>query len=142
MRQFRHHVIKAGLEALYLTGAHYALQPFLGGVGAIFMLHHVRPRRSNSFQPNHHLEITPEFLRKTLAHVRDRGIDIVSLDEMRLRLKDRNFDRRFACFTCDDGYRDNRDFALPVMRKFDAPAAVYVASDFAEGTGRLWWGAQ
>src|SRR6185369_4151921 len=47
--------------------------------------------------------------------------------------------RRFACFTFDDGYRDNRDFALPVMREFDAPFTVYVASDFAEGTGRLWW---
>ena len=51
----------------------------------------------------------------------------------------RDFSRRFACFTFDDGYRDNRDFALPVMREFDAPFTVYVASDFAQGTGRLWW---
>src|SRR3981189_57515 len=51
----------------------------------------------------------------------------------------RDFSRRFACFTFDDGYRDNRDFALPVMREFDAPSTVYVASDFAQGSGRLWW---
>src|SRR5258708_29104242 len=38
-----------------------------------------------------------------------------------------------------DGYRDNRDFALPVMREFEAPCTVYVASDFAQGTGRVWW---
>jgi peptidoglycan/xylan/chitin deacetylase (PgdA/CDA1 family) len=25
------------------------------------------------------------------------------------------------------------------MREYDAPLTVYVASDFAEGTGRLWW---
>jgi peptidoglycan/xylan/chitin deacetylase (PgdA/CDA1 family) len=25
------------------------------------------------------------------------------------------------------------------MREFDAPFTVYVASDFAEGSGRLWW---
>ena len=25
------------------------------------------------------------------------------------------------------------------MREFEAPFTVYVASDFAEGTGRLWW---
>ena len=61
------------------------------------------------------------------------------MDEVHQRLIDRNFSRRFACFTFDDGYRDNRDFALPVMREFDAPLTVYVASDFAEGTGRLWW---
>jgi len=29
--------------------------------------------------------------------------------------------------------------ALPILREFDAPATVYVASDFAAGRGRLWW---
>jgi len=139
MKPFRHQVIRAGLGALYFSGAHYALQPVFGGVGAIFMLHHVRPRRSNPFRPNRHLEVAPDFLRQTLAHVRSRGIDIITLDEMHQRLTERNFTKRFACFTCDDGYRDNRDFALPVMREFDAPLTVYVASDFAEGHGRLWW---
>ncbi len=66
-------------------------------------------------------------------------VDIVTLDEMHRRMRERDFARRFACFTFDDGYRDNRDFALPVMREFDAPFTVYVASDFASGTGRIWW---
>src|ERR1700712_4724391 len=139
MKQFRNNVIRAGLEALYFTGAHHLLRPVFAGVGGIFMLHHVRPRRDRAFQPNHHLEITPEFLRAMLAHLRARNIDIVTIDEMHQRLVQRDFSRRFACFTFDDGYRDNRDFALPVMREFDAPLTVYVASDFAEGSGRLWW---
>jgi peptidoglycan/xylan/chitin deacetylase (PgdA/CDA1 family) len=75
----------------------------------------------------------------TLAHVRSRGIDIVTAGEMHRRLSERDFSRRFACFTFDDGYRDNRDFALPVMREYDAPLTIYVASDFADGAGRLWW---
>jgi peptidoglycan/xylan/chitin deacetylase (PgdA/CDA1 family) len=139
MKQFRNAVIRAGLEALYFSGAHVLLRPILSGVGAVFTLHHVRPFRQTEFQPNHHLEVTPEFLRATLSHLRARGIDIISLDEMHQRLIERNFARRFACFTFDDGYRDIRDFALPVMREFDAPFTVFVASDFAEGTGRLWW---
>jgi peptidoglycan/xylan/chitin deacetylase (PgdA/CDA1 family) len=139
MKQLRNNVIRAGLEALYFTGAHYLLRPIFAGVGGIFMLHHVRPRRDSEFQPNHHLEITPEFLHATLSHLRAHDIDIVPIDEMYQRLKQRDFSRRLACFTFDDGYRDNRDFALPVMREFDAPFTVYVASDFAQGTGRLWW---
>jgi peptidoglycan/xylan/chitin deacetylase (PgdA/CDA1 family) len=139
MKQFRNNVIRAGLGALYFTGAHYLLRPIFSGVGAIFMLHHVRPRRDAEFQPNHHLEVAPEFLRAMLAHLRSRGIDIITMDEVHQRLIERNFSRRFACFTLDDGYRDNRDFALPVMREFDAPCTVYVASDFADGSGRLWW---
>src|ERR1700733_1101215 len=139
MKQFRNNVIRAGLEALYFTGAHHLLRPVFAGVGGIFMLHHVRPRRDSAFQPNHHLEITPDFLRATLAHLRASGIEIVTVDEMYQRLMQRDFSRRFACFTFDDGYRDNRDFALPVMREFNAPFTVHVASDFAEGIGRLWW---
>jgi peptidoglycan/xylan/chitin deacetylase (PgdA/CDA1 family) len=139
MKQFRNNVIRAGLGALYFTGAHYLLRPIFSGVGAIFMLHHVRPRRDAEFQPNHHLEVAPEFLRAMLAHLRSRGIDIITMDEVHQRLVERNFSRRFACFTLDDGYRDNRDFALPLMREFDAPLTVFVASDFAEGTGKLWW---
>jgi peptidoglycan/xylan/chitin deacetylase (PgdA/CDA1 family) len=139
MKQFRHNVIRAGLEALYLTRAHHLLRPVFGGVGAIFMLHQVRPRRDAEFQPNHHLEITPDFLRATLSYLRGQNIDIVTLDEMHRRLVQRDFARRFACLTLDDGYRDNRDYALPVLREFDAPATVFVTSDFAEGDGRMWW---
>ena len=139
MKQFRSTVIRAGLGALYFSGAHYLLRPIFSGVGAIFMLHHVRPPRDGGFQPNRHLEGTPEFLRTMLAHLHAHGIDVVTPDEVHQRLVERNFSRRFACFTFDDGYRDNREFALPVMREFDAPFTVYVASDFAEGRGPLWW---
>src|ERR1700761_6826910 len=119
MKQFRNNVIRAG-------------------VGTVFMLHHVRPRRDAGFQPNRHLEVAPEFLRAMLSHLRSRDIDIVTMDEVHQRLAERRFSRRFACFTLDDGYRDNRDFALPVMREFDAPAIVYVTRDFTEGSGRVW----
>src|SRR3954471_19998138 len=139
MKQIRNTIIRAGLDALYFSGAHRVLRPFFGGVGTIFMLHNVRPAHAGLFQPNRHLEITPDFLRATLAYLRATDVDIVTPDEMHRRLVERDFSRRFACFTCDDGYRDNRDHALPAMRDFDAPFTVYVTSDFASGTGRLWW---
>ena len=139
MKQIRNTIIRAGLDALYFSGAHRVLRPFFGGVGTIFMLHNVRPAHAGLFQPNRHLEITPDFLRATLAYLRATDVDIVTSDEMRRRLAEQDFSRRFACFTCDDGYRDNRDHMLPAMRDFDAPFSVFVTSDFASGTGRLWW---
>jgi peptidoglycan/xylan/chitin deacetylase (PgdA/CDA1 family) len=139
MNQFRDDLIDAGLAALYYTGTHHLLRPIFGGVGAIFTMHHVRPPNRSEFRPNRHLEITPNFLRSMLLHLRSHGIDIITLDEMHRRLREGDFSRRFACFTFDDGYRDNRDFALPVMREFHAPFTVYAVSDFAEGIGKLWW---
>ena len=76
MKQFRNNVIRAGLEALYFTGAHHLMRPLFAGVGAIFMLHHVRPRGDAGFQPNYRLEVTPEFLRMMLTHLRSHEIDI------------------------------------------------------------------
>jgi peptidoglycan/xylan/chitin deacetylase (PgdA/CDA1 family) len=139
MKRLRSTVIRTGLEAFYLTGAYRLMRPFFAGVGAIFMLHHVRPRSDSAFQPNHHLEVDPSFLRATLAYLRACDVDIITIDELYRRLAARDFSRRFACFTFDDGYRDNRDHALPVLREFDAPCTVYAVSDFAAGTGRLWW---
>jgi peptidoglycan/xylan/chitin deacetylase (PgdA/CDA1 family) len=139
MKRFRQTFIRAGLDALYFSGAHLWLRPMFSGLGAIFTLHHVRPRRDAGFQPNGHLEVTPEFLREMLAHLRTNDIEIIAIDELHRRLIQRDFARRFACFTFDDGYRDNRDFALPVMREFGAPFTIFVTADFAEGLGRLWW---
>ena len=139
MSSAKHALIRAGFGALHGTGLYKMMQPRYQGVGALYVLHHVRPPSADGFQPNLHLEITPEFLRTVLAHVRSEGVDIVTLPEARRRMDAGDFSRRFACFGFDDGYRDTRDFALPVMREFGAPFTTYVTSNFAEGTGELWW---
>ncbi len=74
MSGLRMNVFKAGLEALYLTGAHRMLRPFVGGVGAILMLHHVRPAERREFAPNSLLEVTPEFLDGVVARESGRAV--------------------------------------------------------------------
>jgi peptidoglycan/xylan/chitin deacetylase (PgdA/CDA1 family) len=132
-------IIRGGLESLYFTGAYRALQPLTGGLGAILMLHHVRPRRPERFQPNRLLEITPRFLRKVIDLLRRSGLDIVSLDEMHRRLTERDFSRRFVCLTFDDGYRDNLEYAYPLLKEAGLPFALYVATSFPDRVGELWW---
>ena len=132
-------IIRTGLETLYYSGAHMLMRPFCAGVGAILMLHHVRPARRDAFQPNQLLEVTPEFLDQTVAWLRDQEIDIISLDEMHRRLTERDFGRRFACITLDDGYRDNATWALPIFKRYDAPFTIFVPTSFPERAGKLWW---
>jgi peptidoglycan/xylan/chitin deacetylase (PgdA/CDA1 family) len=132
-------VLRTGMEALYFSGAHRLLQPLLGGVGAILTLHHVRPARADAFQPNRLLEVTPDFLDSVLAGLRRARLDIVTLDEMHRRLTECDFRRRFVCLTFDDGYRDNLVHALPILRKHEAPFALYVPTSFPDRIGELWW---
>jgi peptidoglycan/xylan/chitin deacetylase (PgdA/CDA1 family) len=136
----KYHLFRGVLNSLYFTGAHAALRPLTGGVGAILMLHHVRPGRADRFQPNHLLEVTPKFFERVIRRLRRSRIDLVSLDEMHRRLDTGDFPRRrFVCITFDDGYRDNLQFAYPVLKKYEVPFAIYVATSFADRIGELWW---
>jgi peptidoglycan/xylan/chitin deacetylase (PgdA/CDA1 family) len=127
------------LNALYFSGAHWMLRPMLGGAGAILMLNHVRPARHHRFQPNRLLEITPKFFERVIKRLRRSKVDLISLDEMHRRLVTGEFPRRFVCVTFDDGYRDNYEFAYPVLKKYQVPFAIYVATSFADRLGELWW---
>ena len=140
MAGFKHQVFRAALNALYFSGAYRALRPLLGGVGAILMLHHVRPARFGRFQPNHLLEVTPKFFERVIRRLRRSKVDLISLDEMHRRLVTGDFPgRRFVCVTFDDGYRDNLEFAYPVLKEYEVPFAIYVATSFADRIGELWW---
>jgi peptidoglycan/xylan/chitin deacetylase (PgdA/CDA1 family) len=132
-------IVWAGLETMYYSGGYLLGRPFLSGVGAILTFHHVRPARPGGFQPNRSLEIEPTFLEEVLCALRAAGVDLVTLDEAHRRLTGRDFRRRFVALTFDDGYRDNRDHALPILQKYDAPMTLFAPSAFAEGTGDLWW---
>jgi peptidoglycan/xylan/chitin deacetylase (PgdA/CDA1 family) len=132
-------IIRGGLESLYFSGAHVMLRPFLGGVGAILTLHHVRPPRPDRFQPNRLLEVTPRFLTQVVKYLRGSGLDLVSLDEMHRRFAEGDFSRRFVCLTFDDGYRDMLQWAYPILKEAKVPFAVYVPTSFPDRLGELWW---
>ena len=135
----RNAIFRTALEALYFSGAHVLMRPLVGGVGTILTLHHVRPRRPDRFQPNRLLEVTPEFFERVIRRLRRSRTDLVSLDEMHRRLTQGDFSRRFVCVTFDDGYRDTLQFAYPVLKKYNVPFAVYVATSFADRIGEMWW---
>ena len=132
-------IIRGGLESLFFSGAHFALEPFVGGVGVILTLHHVRPPRPERFQPNRLLEVTPWFLARMVKLLRHSRVDVVSLDEMHRRMTEGDFRRRFVCLTFDDGYRDTLEHAYPILKEADMPFAVYVPTAFPDRLGELWW---
>ena len=132
-------IVRTGLETLYFTGLHHVMRPLVGGVGAILTLHHVRPRRPDAFQPNHLLEVTPEFLDGLLRRLKRAALDVISLDEMHARYISGDFKRRFVCLTFDDGYKDLMRFAYPLLKKYRMPFALYVPTSFPDRLGELWW---
>ena len=132
-------LFKAALSALHCTGADHLIAPFTSGNGVIFMLHQVTPEAPAAFEPNRILKVTPQFLESVILQVRESGFDIIGMDDVVDRLKSADKSRPFAVFTLDDGYKDNRDHAYPVFKRHNVPFTIYVAADFADGRGDLWW---
>jgi len=131
-------IIGAGLYGSDLFRAH-AWARFARGRGVILTFHHVRPAPTDGFSPNRLLEITPEFLETTLDTLDALGFELVALDEVPARLAGPERERPFAALTFDDGYRDNRDHAAPILARRGAPWTLFVTRDFALGRGRFWW---
>jgi peptidoglycan/xylan/chitin deacetylase (PgdA/CDA1 family) len=132
-------IIRSGLETLYFSGLHHMMRPLVGGVGSILTLHHVRPPRPDAFQPNRLLEISPLFLEGLLRRLQQARVDVISLDEMYRRFIADDFTRRFVCITFDDGYKDLKRWAYPLLRKYKMPFALYIPTSFPDRLGELWW---
>jgi len=140
-RLVRNHVRRAaiagGLEAAHLV-ARSGLLPEARGRGAIFTLHHVRPRRERAFDPNAHLQITPDFLENAIRALRRDGHRFVALEDLPAHLNSAD-PRPLACFTLDDGYRNNLEFALPIFERHHVPFTVFVTAGYVDRTHTLWW---
>jgi peptidoglycan/xylan/chitin deacetylase (PgdA/CDA1 family) len=135
----KHLVFRTGLSILGRTGAAAAMAHRTRGLGAILMFHHIRPSQPKAFDPHRMLEITPEFLDHVLGHVRNQGYDIIPIEAMADRIRNPQPGKPFVVLTFDDGYRDNAEFALPILRRHAAPFTVFATTGFADGGAPLWW---
>ena len=139
LRSFtRQTVIKSALNAIDLLKLG-KLFPAHGGRGLIFTLHHVRPARNASFRPNAHLSVTPEFLDAAISEAKRAGLTPVHLGDLPALLANPQDERKFVCFTLDDGYRNNLEFAAPIFRKHNAPFTVFVTPGFVDRSRTIWW---
>ena len=77
--------------------------------------------------------------RAHVAYLRKR-FTIISLDELLdlWRTNRLKRDQSYCVITFDDGWKDNYQFAFPVLMKHRIPATIFLATDFI-GTARWFW---
>jgi peptidoglycan/xylan/chitin deacetylase (PgdA/CDA1 family) len=66
-----------------------------------------------------------------------RWFNVLPLDVAVSRLRAGSLPARAAAITFDDGYADNHDVALPILRRHGLSATFFIATDFLDG-GRMW----
>lgn len=131
------------LEAIHAVGGSTLSNARLRGCGSILMLHRVVRDMPEGFAPNRHLMVTARFLDELLSQLKHSIFEFTSMDEAAARMARAAAggprERPFLAVTLDDGYRDNRENAVPVFRKHGVPYCIYVAPGLVEGKATLWW---
>lgn len=67
------------------------------------------------------------------VHFLSKNFAVLPLLEAVSLLKQGKLPRRACCITFDDGYADNLTVALPILKQYDLPATVFIATGYLDG---------
>jgi peptidoglycan/xylan/chitin deacetylase (PgdA/CDA1 family) len=105
----------------------------------VLMYHRVLPKDSparKTEEPG--MYVSPETFDLHLSELK-RRFELVHLDEWLHRAREGLQLPKLACaITFDDGWRDNYEFALPVLAKHQAPATIFLVSSYVGTVQRFW----
>jgi len=93
--------------------------------------------RDEHIQPG--MYVRKESFESHITYLRKR-FHIVSLDELLVLWQTNRIEshRSYCVITFDDGWKDNYQFAFPVLMKYRIPATIFLATGFI-GTARWFW---
>lgn len=103
-----------------------------GGKLSILIFHRVLPAPDPIFPD----EVDAAFFDEILGWLK-LWFNILPLDQAVLALENDNLPARAAAITFDDGYADNFNIALPILKRHGLPATFFIATGFLDG-GRMW----
>ncbi len=114
----------------------HSLSSLIKGKGAILNYHRVLPssKIDNSLV---NISVSTDNFINQLNYLK-KNFNIISLDELLLHLKSKSNEFKIA-ITFDDGYRDNLNYAYPILEKFNVPATIYIITKFINNKFIPWW---
>jgi peptidoglycan/xylan/chitin deacetylase (PgdA/CDA1 family) len=84
------------------------------------------------------LSVSPSAFRSQMEFILRIRASTEALDDGLDKLREGALGRH-VCVTFDDGYRDNLENAIPVLRDLGIPATIFVASGMIDGTAPVSW---
>ena len=83
--------------------------------------------------------VTTDDFRRQMQFLREH-FEVLPLDEVVSRCRDRRVQRPIVAITFDDGYQNNHDLALPILEKLGLPATIYLTTGFLDTDTTIWTG--
>jgi peptidoglycan/xylan/chitin deacetylase (PgdA/CDA1 family) len=85
------------------------------------------------------LAISPGLFREQMSWIKQKHAQVVGLETCACAKWEEGFWKRRTAITFDDGYRDNYEFAFPILREFGFAASFFVTTDDIGKPGFMTW---
>ena len=68
-----------------------------------------------------------------------KNFEIISLNNLSEMIAKGTIPEKAVVITFDDGYKDNYEVAFPILKKYNAPATIFLATGPIEQKKLFWW---
>ena len=130
------------LRKIYTTNIVSSFVNLLGkpwkGNGSILTYHRVLPDEKISEDLDVGLAVLTSNFEKQIKLLKT-NYNIVPIDELINNLRSKRKEKFLLSITFDDGYKDNLNFALPILERYKIPATIYVTTRFLDTDVWMWW---
>ena len=83
--------------------------------------------------------IDPDKFEEIIKGLKDEGFKFLSINDVRDAVTSGEIEKKSVLITFDDGYADNYSVVLPILKKYDAKATVFVIGSKVGLEGYLTW---
>src|ERR1051326_7874285 len=98
----------------------------------VFLFHRISPV-TETWAPAMH----PYLFEKTVRHILKKS-EVATVEDVMGHSHNYDLRKNIACITFDDGFRDNIEYAAPILKKFRCPASFYIVTDCADRNVPPW----
>jgi peptidoglycan/xylan/chitin deacetylase (PgdA/CDA1 family) len=123
-------------ERLKLCDIYYAARRALLGPFAVILIYH----RVSPVRPPWPSDVaSPREFEREIAYLR-KATEVIPLDRLVARLREgTTLSSRTVAITFDDGYKDNYQYAFPILKKYNVPATIFLTTDYVDNSELFWW---
>ncbi|MBT8194965.1 MAG: polysaccharide deacetylase family protein [Bacteroidia bacterium] len=97
-----------------------------------FLFHRVNPQRDPLWDP-----MDVALFEKCIEHISNK-YDVVLFEDLALDTDALKQNKDYATIMFDDGYKDNIEYALPILEKYNVKASFYIVTDCIDNNIPTW----
>jgi peptidoglycan/xylan/chitin deacetylase (PgdA/CDA1 family) len=132
--------LKSAVKKFLESSSLSFLRQYYSGLGTCLLYHRVEKgnKKTNYRHPFSGLVVSEESFEEQVQYFSE-NFNCLDLPTAIDLLQKGDLPQKTLILTFDDGYKDNKDVALPILERYGVPATIYIPCGLIDGSTDLWW---